>query len=455
MGFLRVLSPDAAGRALLTLIVLAHAAAFSWLRARFSLHLAWAVVFGMSLFFVEGFFNFQLGFALGLMFFALADGGLHSLWRFAVALLLATLTYFCHAEPFALFGGAAILCALWRRDFSTAAMAALALLPGAALLVAFLNLPETAALDWSTRSVPPVLWWTYPAVKVAGIFMTCMPYSYVLGLAKLGVLGWLIAKLWRAPVGNRALALCAAASLVLFYVVPYDIGHVTYQLDTRCLPFALLFFLLGKNLVGDWARVAAKASVALALLTLSEQAVYFTHWSARATELNAVVDAAPVGARVLPVIGLHALGRVNPLIHLPARELTRGASYYPYLFRYRYHLIREREYPGRIPLADLNTPWNQVGFDDANCDDLYSPTGGVGTLAMPLVAIDKAIECIPWKSRAVAGGKAGQFPDIAAVAPSFDGLILLDVNSVLTSQLGALGRIVVRNGAGAYVTLVR
>ena len=453
MALVKAFPPDVAGRFVLSLLVLAGAGAFLMLRAALakrgqSMHLAWAAPFTLSSFLAFGFFNFALGFSLAVMVISLSVNGIKTPRRFALALVLSTLTYFCHAAAFGLAGLALVLRAVVERDRRELALAAGALLPGAALLVLFLGVPETSPIELSLATIPVAKWWHLPGVKLYGFIGAATGYSFVAGLARLGLVAAVAVALAKAPVRDAAFRWAMWAALALYVVIPFDIGHATFALDWRCLPFALLFLLLSRAPSELTSRRVNKLAVALACVTVFEWASYAAHWSARAPAVEALVDAVPKGARVLPVVGVHSLGRVNPLLHVPARELTRGASYYPYLFAYRYHLVRQRGYPGRLPHSALTTTFNQGG----GCEDLASPTGGVGALGAPLVALDKAIECAAWNARGVAGG-AGEFPDLAAIAGAFDGVLVLGASPALRARVGALGDTALANEAGEYVTL--
>lgn len=454
MGFDQVLPPDAAGRLLITLLLAVTTAGFLalrgvWQKRGASIHVAWLAPFLLTSFLAYGFFNFTLGLGLGMLLMALGAGGLATVPRFLGAVVLAMLMYFSHAQAFAMCGAVVVAQAFLAGDRKTAALGAAALLPGAILLVIFLRVPETAPLEWSTRAIPPFHWFDLPNLKLTGIYGTAGGFGYAAGVAK-AIVAILVAwRLRKEPAHDRGLKLAALAAVILYFAVPNDIGHVTFFLDWRCLPFALLMLLLSRSPGEAARRWAARGAIALAALTFFEWGSYAAHWSGRAAAIEELVDAVPPGARVLPVVSLLAQGRVNPLLHVPAQVLTQGARYYPYLFAYRYHLVRQKPYPGRLPHMDLVSAWSQYPLDDLRCDDLASPNGGLGA---PLLALDKAVECKFWHGRGLAGA-AGEFPDLTEIARSFDALLVIGGQPDFREKLGRLGTVVKDNGSGAYIRL--
>src|SRR5260221_13847034 len=146
----------------------------------------------------------------------------------------------------------------------------------------FLGVPEQSPIEWDGDAFPPFHWYDWFGMKSSGVFTIAGPYSYILGAAKVAIVVAAVVKLRRAEKLDRALAWAGAVCLFLWVVVPFDIGHVTFWLDWRCLPPALVFFLAARRLDPAQVRFAARAATALALLTVVEWGAYDLHWAARA-----------------------------------------------------------------------------------------------------------------------------------------------------------------------------
>ena len=346
----RLFPIETAGRVFLSLCVLAvPGAAWFFLRqAQPDAEAAslWALLIAYNVFFLEGFLNFDLSFAVGLL--AL---GLWLRWlarpgagRWIAALLVFTALYFTHLLGFGIAGS---------------------------IVVAWLALSRRHVRDWlwsGALAVPGLAFYLYSSRvglsagkivfhgwddKLDSLGMILHGYWPWLDWISLGALGaWFFAAWWRNPEfrWDRKWMAIAAFLFALFWVIPWMWGEGS-DLDIRVLPFLFVVILAA-------ARVGrrAKTLIAIPLLLFAARTVsvtrHFTEAQPALAGLARSFDAVPRGALVLPIVEGDEDPIERPFTHFWAYGVIRRGWFSPYLM----------DAPGETPMRIIHDSYTPDGF---------------------------------------------------------------------------------------------
>jgi len=349
----RLFPIETAGRVFLSLCALMFpAAAWFFLREAHpgeDWTAAWALLAAYNVFFLEGFLNFDLGLAVGMIAFALwlRWMRLGEARRWLGALVAVTALYFTHLLAFGLVGVTLTVYALLsRRSFRQIALSWLLFVPGA---LAYLHSSRvglghqdiqyqgwddkidaltrimhgyTPTLDWITLAAVPVFfllaWWRNRSFK------------------------------WDWPWVGTALFLFGA-----FWAIPWAYGQGS-DLDIRVLPL-LFVTIFAVARIGPRGRLLA----ALPLLLFAARTVTITrHWVAEQPELAGLAasfDLTPRDALVLPIVRGDHDPSDRPFSHFWAYGVIRRGWFSPYLF----------DYPGETPM--------RITYDSYTDDNFWDP----------------------------------------------------------------------------------
>ena len=386
----RLFPIETAGRVFLSLCVLAVPGA-AWFFLRQTQPDAeaaslWALLIAYNVFFLEGFLNFDLSLAVGLL--AL---GLWLRWlarpgagRWIAALLVFTALYFTHLLGFGIAGS---------------------------IVVAWLALSRRHVRDWlwsGALAVPGLAFYLYSSRvglsagkivfhgwddKLGSLGMILHGYWPWLDWISLGALGaWFFAAWWRNPEfrWDRKWMAIAAFLFALFWVIPWMWGEGS-DLDIRVLPF-LFVVILATARVGR----RAKTLIAIPLLLFAARTVsvtrHFTEAQPALAGLARSFDAVPRGALVLPIVEGDEDPIERPFTHFWAYGVIRRGWFSPYL------MDAPRATPMRI-IHDSYTPdgfWNLVyetapDWQQVQNDYDYVWAYDVPRYSAPLAAIGERI----------------------------------------------------------------
>ena len=346
----RLFPIETAGRVFLSLCVLAvPGAAWFFLRqAQPDAEAAslWVLLIAYNVFFLEGFLNFDLSLAVGLL--AL---GLWLRWlarpgagRWIAALLVFTALYFTHLLGFGIAGS---------------------------IVVAWLALSRRHVRDWlwsGALAVPGLAFYLYSSRvglsagkivfhgwddKLDSLGMILHGYWPWLDWISLGALGaWFFAAWWRNPEfrWDRKWMAIAAFLFALFWVIPWMWGEGS-DLDIRVLPFLFVAILAA-------ARVGrrAKTLIAIPLLLFAARTVsvtrHFTEAQPALAGLARSFDAVPRGALVLPIVEGDEDPIERPFTHFWAYGVIRRGWFSPYLM----------DAPGETPMRIIHDSYTPDGF---------------------------------------------------------------------------------------------
>jgi hypothetical protein len=387
----RIFPIETAGRVFLSLCVLAlPAAAWFFLRqAQPSAEAAslWSLLIAYNVFFLEGFLNFDLSVAVGLLALALWLRWLAKpvTGRWIAALMAFAAAYFTHLLGFA-FAGLIVIAylALSRRPIRDWLWSGALALPGVTFYL------HSSRVGLSANKVIFHGW----DDKVDSLGMFLHGYSPWLDWISLAALAfWFLAAWWRNPEfrWDKKWAVIAVLFFALFWVIPWMWGQESSDLDIRVLPF-LFVTILATARVGR----RAKALVALPLLLFAAWTVSVT-WHFRAAQpalagLARSFDVVPRGALVLPIVEGDEDPIERPFTHFWAYGVIRRGWFSPYL----------KDAPGETPMRiiqDSYTPdgfWNLV-YDEApdwqqvRNDYDYVWAYDVSKFSAPLAAIGERI----------------------------------------------------------------
>jgi hypothetical protein len=377
-ALVRLLPIETAGRVFLSLCVLAlPAAAWFFLRqaqpeARWSW--LWSLLIAYNVFFLEGFLNFDLSLAVGLVAagFWLQWLATHRAARWIAALVAFTAAYFAHLLGFAIAGLIVVLylalsCRPWRDWACSAALG----VPGVAFYLRYSRVGLTAnkivfhGLD----------------DKLDSLGMILHGYSPWLDWISLAALAaYFVAAWWRNPEfhWDRKWIVIAAVFFALFWVIPWMWGQESSDLDIRVLPLVFVAILATAR-IGRRARILA----ALPLLLFAARTVSVTrHFLAVQPELAGLArsfEAVPRGALVLPIVEGDADPIDRPFTHFWAYGVIRRGWFSPYL----------KDAPGETPMRivhDSYTPdgfWNLIYEETPDWQQVEGDYGYVWAYAVP------------------------------------------------------------------------
>jgi hypothetical protein len=344
---------ETAGRVFLSLCALMFpAAAWFFLREAHpgeDWTAAWALLAAYNVFFLEGFLNFDLGLAVGMIAFGfwLRWMRLGEARRWAAALIPVTALYFTHLLAFGLVGATLTIYALLsRRSFRQIALSWLLFVPGA---LAYLHSSRVGLgpqnivyqgwddkIDALTRIMhgyaPTLDWITLAAVPVFFLLAWWRNRSFK----------------WDWPWAGTALFLFGA-----FWAIPWAYGQGS-DLDIRVLPL-LFVTIFAVARIGPRGRLLA----ALPLLLFAARTVTITrHWVAEQPELAGLAasfDLTPRDALVLPIVRGDQDPSDRPFSHFWAYGVIRRGWFSPYLF----------DYPGETPM--------RITYDSYTDDNFWDP----------------------------------------------------------------------------------
>jgi hypothetical protein len=382
----RLFAIETAGRIFLSLCLVAlPAAVWFFLRqaqpeARSSW--LWSLLIAYNVFFLEGFLNFDLSLALGLV-----AAGFWLQWlstrqieghvagqivQWVAALVAFTAAYFAHLLGFAIAGLIVVIyLALARRPWCDWAWSAALAVPGVTFYLRYSRVGLTAdkivfhGLD----------------DKLDSLGMILHGYSPRLDWISLAALAaYFLAAWWRNPEfhWDRKWIVIAAVFFALFWVIPWMWGQESSDLDIRVLPFVFITILATAR-IGRRARILA----ALPLLLFAARAVSVTrHFRAvqpQLADLARSFDVVPRGALVLPIVEGDQDPIDRPFTHFWAYGVIRRAWFSPYL----------KDAPGETPMRiihDSYTPdgfWNLIYEDTPDWQQVEGDYGYVWACAVP------------------------------------------------------------------------
>src|SRR5579872_1832214 len=350
----RLFPIETAGRVFLSLCALAlPAAAWFFLRqanpgeesAAF-----WALLIAWNVFFLEGFLNFDLSLAIGLLALGLwlrwlAKPGIA---RWIACLVAFTTLYFTHLLGFGIAGLVMMAYLVFdKRPIRDWIWSGALALPGIAFYL------HSSRVGLSVQKIIFHGFWE----KLDSLGMILHGYSPTLDLISLIALGiWFLAAFWRNPEfhWNKRWLGIAVFLFVLFWAIPWMWGEGS-DLDIRVLP-VLFVVILATAHVGKRAKWLA----AIPLLLFASRAVNTTqHFIAAQPELAGLArsfEVVPRNALVLPIVEGDQDPIERPFTHFWAYGVIRRGWFSPYLM----------DAPGETPLRiiyDSYTPdgfWNHV-----------------------------------------------------------------------------------------------
>jgi hypothetical protein len=355
----RIFPIETAGRVFLSLCVLALPAAtwFFLKQAQPQAQAAWlwSLLIAYNVFFLEGFLNFDLGIAVGLVAVGLWLRWLQrpAIGRWIAALAAFTTAYFTHLLGFALGGLIVVLyLALSRRPIRGWIWSGALAVPGVAFYL------HSSRVGLSANKIIFHGW----DDKVDSLGMFLHGYSTWLDWASLlAIAVWFAAAWWRNPEfrWDKKWAAIAVFFFALFWVIPWMWGQESSDLDIRVLPF-LFIAIFATARVGRRAAILAAIPLLLFAARTVSVASHFREVQPMLAGLAGSFDAVPRGALVLPIVEGDEDPIERPFTHFWAYGVVRRAWYSPYL----------KDAPGETPMRgiyDSYTPdgfWNLV-YDDA------------------------------------------------------------------------------------------
>jgi hypothetical protein len=352
----RIFPIETAGRIFLSLCVLALPAAawffLSQVNPEDDATSLWSLLLACNVFFLQGFLNFDLSIAVGLLALGLWFRWLAkpSAARWIAGLGAFTVLYFAHLLGFGISGLiVAAYLAFSRRPFRDWVWSGALALPGFAFYLHSSRVGLTAnkivfhGLDEKLDSLRLLLHGYWPALDW-------------ISLAALAI--WFLAAWWRNPKfnWNREWGAIAVFLFALFWAIPWMWGDGS-DLDIRVLPF-LFVAILATARVGPRAKWLA----AIPLLLFAARTVSVTrHFSEVQPGLAGLArsfDAIPRDALVLPIVEGDQDPIERPFTHFWAYGVIRRGWFSPYLM----------DTQGQTPMRIIYDSYTPDGFWD-NCYD--------------------------------------------------------------------------------------
>jgi hypothetical protein len=346
----RIFPIETAGRVFLSLCVLAlPAAAWFFLRqAQPEAEAAWlwSLLIAYNVFFLEGFLNFELSLAVGLL-----SVGLWLRWlvqpgtgRWIAALVAFTALYFTHLLGFGIAGLIVIAClALSRKPLRDWLWSGALAVPG---LVFYLHSSRVGL----TAGKIVFHGWDDKLDSLGMILHGYWPWLDWISLAALAV--WFVAAWWHNPEfhWDRQWLAIAAFLFALFWVIPWMWGEGS-DLDIRVLPF-LFVATLASARVGRRARVLAALPLLLFAVRMLSIEQHFRQAQPSLAGLARSFDAVPQGALVLPIVEGDQDPIERPFTHFSAYGVIRRGWFSPYLM----------DAPGETPMRIIHSSYTPDGF---------------------------------------------------------------------------------------------
>ncbi|HXC31649.1 MAG TPA: hypothetical protein VNZ56_04195 [Verrucomicrobiae bacterium] len=346
----RILPIETAGRVFLSLCALALPAAvwFFLRQAQPEAEAAWfwSLLIAYNVFFLEGFLNFELSLAVGLL--AL---GLWLRWlakpgagRWIAALVAFTALYFTHLLGFGIAGLIVIAyLALSRKPLRDWLWSGALAVPGLAFYL------HSSRVGLSAGKIV-FHGWGDKLDSLGVILHGYWPWLDWISLAALAV--WFLAAWWRNTEfrwDHKWLAI-AAFLFALFWVIPWMWGEGS-DLDIRVLPF-LFVSILAMARVGRRARVLAAIPLLLFAVRMASVELHFRQAQPALAGLARSFDAVPRGALVLPIVEGDEDPIERPFTHFSAYGVIRRGWFSPYLM----------DAPGETPMRIIYNSYTPDGF---------------------------------------------------------------------------------------------
>ena len=344
---------ETAGRVYLSLCVLALPAAV-WFFLRQAQPTAqaaalWALLVAYNVFFLEGFLNFDLSVAIGLVAVGLWLRWLArpSFGRWFAALVAFTGAYFAHLLGFAIAGLIVIAyLALARRPLRDWLWSGALAVPGVAFYLLFSRVGMTANKiifhKWDD--------------KIDSLGMILHGYWPLLDWISLAALAaWFLAAWWRNSEfrWDWKWMIIAAFFFVLFWIIPWMWGEESSDLDIRVLPF-LFVAVLATAQIGRRAKLIATIPLVLFAVRTVSVARHFQQVQPQLAGLARSFDSVPQGALVLPIVEGDEDPIERPFTHFWAYGVIRRGWFSPYL----------KDAPGETPMRIIHDSYTPDGFWD-------------------------------------------------------------------------------------------
>jgi hypothetical protein len=346
----RLFPIETAGRVFLSLCALAlPAAAWFFLRqAQPEAEAAWlwSLLIAYNVFFLEGFLNFELSLAVGLLALGLWLHWLakQGIGRWIAALVAFTALYFTHLLGFGIAGLILIsYLALSRKPLRDWLWSGALAVPG---LVFYLHSSRVGL------SAGKIVFhgWEDKLDSLGMILHGYWPWLDWISLAALLV--WFLAAWWRNPrfhLDRKWLAI-AAFLFALFWIIPWMWGEGS-DLDIRVLPF-LFVAILAVASVGRRGRILAAIPLVLFAVRTVSIEQHFQQAQPALTGLAHSFDAVPRDALVLPVVEGDEDPIERPFTHFWAYGVIRRGWFSPYLM----------DAPGETPMRISYSSYTPDGF---------------------------------------------------------------------------------------------
>jgi hypothetical protein len=319
----------------------------------------WALLIAYNVFFLEGFLNFDLSIAVGLLAI-----GLWLQWlkrpatgRWIAALVAFTALYFTHLLGFGITGLIVVIyLAVSRRPLPDWLWSGALAFPGAAFYLHSSRVGLSAGkivfhgLDEKLDSLGMILhgYW---------------PWLDWVSLAALAI--WFLAAWWRNPEfhWDRKWIIIAAFLFTSFWAIPWMWGEGS-DLDIRVLPFLFVAILAMARVSSPFpAGRRAKWLAAIPLLLFAARTVSVTqHFLQAQPELAGLArsfDLVPRGALVLPIVEGDQDPIERPFTHFWAYGVIHRGWFSPYLM----------DAPGETPMRIIYESYTPDGFWDLVYDE--------------------------------------------------------------------------------------
>lgn len=347
----RIFPIEVAGRVFLSLCILALPAA-AWFFLRQAQPQAeapslWALLIAYNVFFLEGFLNFDVSIAVGLVALGLWLRWLAkpAAWRWIAALLAFTAAYFTHLLGFALAGLIVVAyLVLARRPLRAWLWSAALAVPGVAFYLHSSRVGIT----------PDKIIFHGLDDKLDSLVMILHGYWPWLDWISLGMLAvWFFAAWWSNPEfhWDRKWLIIALFFFGLFWIIPWMWGQESSDLDIRVLPF-LFVLILATARVGKRGRVLAAIPLLLFAARTVSVARQFREEQPALTGLARSFDSVPRGSLVLPIVEGDEDPIDRPFSHFWAYGVIRRGWFSPYL----------KDAPGETPMRIIYDSYTPDGF---------------------------------------------------------------------------------------------
>lgn len=347
----RIFPIETAGRVFLSLCVLALPAA-TWFFLRQAQPdsqpaFLWSLLLAYNVFFLEGFLNFDLGVAVGLV-----AVGLWLRWIAAprtgawlATLAVFTLAYFTHLLGFALAGLIVVIyLALARRPIRDWMWSAALAVPGVAFYL------HSSRVGMTANKVIFHGW----DDKLDSLDMFLHGYWPWLDWVSLTALAiWFLAAWWRNPEfrWDKKWSVIAVIFFALFWVIPWMWGQESSDLDIRVLPF-LFVAILATVRIGRRAKWLVAIPLVLFVMRTISVTAHFREAQPALAELARSFEVVPRGALVLPIVEGDEDPIERPFTHFWAYGVIRSGWFSPYL----------KDAPGETPMRIIHDSYTPDGF---------------------------------------------------------------------------------------------